>query len=71
MKRYLLRNGEQIGAVELVDDTATFSDAAETVFDGYRRRLGDTGAARVLLDRGWSNGQGTVFLGDLSDVDPE
>jgi hypothetical protein len=53
------------GSVSLVDDeSAAFSGFAVDVFGGLRRREGDVAAARLLLEAGWSNGQGSCYLAD-------
>lgn len=55
--------GTMVGVVALISEVATFAGSAEGVFRQLREERGDVDAARLLIDEGWSNGQGTMFLG--------
>lgn len=71
MRRDLLRTEAGvvvIGAVVLGEDGPVWEGSADRVFRGWRDRMGDLAACEMLLDEGWSNGQGSVWLGDLNDA---
>jgi hypothetical protein len=54
-----------VGLVSLDNDEPSFTGDAAEVFAQYRAKHGDVGAAELLLRRGWSNGQGSSYLGPL------
>lgn len=52
----VVRTGERVGRVWLDDTGGHFSPAAANVFARLRDKVGNTNAARSLLEKGWSNG---------------
>lgn len=56
-------SGNAVGSVHS-GVRGAFSGAAVSVFREIRERLGDTEAARVLIEEGWSNGY--LYLGPVS-----
>ena len=71
MRRDLLRDrdGEITvrGAVVVDGDDVRWDGLAAETFNGLRRRLGDVPAARQLIELGWSNGMGNLYLGEPSE----